>query len=205
MHNPNAITIGITGASGMPYTLRLLECLLGAGETVYLLISKAAHVVFAMETDVKLPGTQPEKLQAFFADYYQVAPEKIQVFGEQQWTAPIASGSGVSRAMVVCPCTMGCLSAMACGSSDNLLERAADVFLKERKPLIVVPREMPFSNIHLQNMLTLSQSGAVMLPPNPGFYHNPKTIDDLVDFVVARILDHLEVKHNLLPVWGEQK
>jgi 4-hydroxy-3-polyprenylbenzoate decarboxylase len=197
-----AISVAMTGASGAAYGLRLLDCLLAAGEEVYLLVSQAAQVVIAMETDLKLPGAARE-MQAYLAEYYGALPGQLQVFGREQWTAPVASGSAVPRAMVVCPCTSGTLSAIACGSSDDLLERAADVVIKERRKLILVTREMPLSVIHLQHMLTLAQLGAVVMPACPGFYHEPRSVDDLVDFVVARVLDHLEVEHELLPRWGE--
>jgi 4-hydroxy-3-polyprenylbenzoate decarboxylase len=125
------------------------------------------------------------------------------VFGRQQWLAPVASGSNPPRAMVVCPCTVGALSAIACGASNDLMERAADVVLKERRKLILVVRETPFSDIHLENMLKLSRMGAVIMPANPGFYNNPQKVEDIVDFMVSRILDQLGVDHHLLPRWGE--
>ena len=125
------------------------------------------------------------------------------MFGKQDWMSPVASGSGAPSAMVVCPCSTGTLSAIACGASNNLIERAADVALKERRQLILVPRESPYSTIHLENMLRLSQMGAVILPASPGFYHQPQSIDDLVDFVVARILNQLGIVQELLKRWGE--
>ncbi len=201
MMNDKTITLAMTGASGIHYGLRLLECLLQAGRQVYLLMSTPAQVVMSMETDIQAKGSAAE-LQRCFSERYHPAPGQLQVFGKEQWTAPIASGSNVPRAMVVCPCTSGTLAAIACGTSDNLLERAADVVLKERRQLILVPREMPLSAIHLEHMLTLSRMGAVIMPACPGFYHRPATVEALVDFVVARILDHLEVPHELLPRWG---
>ena len=117
--------------------------------------------------------------------------------------APMASGSNPGDAMAICPCTMGTLGAIANGLADNLIERAADVMLKERRPLVLVPRETPLSAIHLENMLKLARAGAVILPPAPGFYTHPQTVADLVDFVVARVLDHLAVPHALLPRWGD--
>ena len=197
------IAIAMTGASGVQYGLRLLQCLIEADKQVYLMISQPGQVVIGMETDLALPG-RPAEMQAFFTEKYQAQPGQLQVFGKDQWTAPVASGSGVPDAMVVCPCTTGTLSSIACGSSNNLIERAADVVLKERRKLILVPRETPFSDIHLENMLKLSRMDAIILPPSPGFYHHPKTIDDLVDFVVARILDQLKIEHNLLPSWGAE-
>jgi len=124
------------------------------------------------------------------------------LLGQEQWTAPIASGSGTPDAMVICPCTTGTLASVAAGNCNSLLERAADVVLKERRTLIVMPREMPFSTIHLENMLRLATAGAVIMPPNPAFYNLPETIDDLIDFVVARVLDQLGIEQSLMPVWG---
>jgi len=129
--------------------------------------------------------------------------DRLRVFGREDWFAPVASGSNPADAMVICPCTMGSLAAIACGLADNLIERAADVMLKERRPLILVPRETPLSVIHLENMLRLARAGAVILPANPGFYHQPSTIEGLVDFVVGRVLDQLRIAHRLLPRWGE--
>ena len=197
------IALGITGASGVPYSFRLLEQLLIADCKVYLMISKAAQVVIGMETDLSLPGRAAD-MQKFLSEKYQAAENQLQVFGEDEWTAPVASGSNNVKAMVVCPCSMGALSAIACGASNNLLERAADVMLKERKKLIIVPRESPYSDIHLENMLKLSRMDAVIVDANPGFYNRPQTVEDLVDFVVAKILDQLNVEHQLQPKWGEK-
>ena len=197
----NTISLAFTGASGAQYGLRLLQCLVEAGEQVYLMVSQPAQIVIGMETDLELPA-RPLDMQRFLIEYYGAGADQIQVFGKEQWTAPVASGSGVSRAMVVCPCTTGTLAGIAQGTSNNLIERADDVVLKERKRLILVPRETPFSEIHLENMLKLARMGAIILPPNPGFYHQPQTLDDLVDFVVARILDHLDIEHSLIPRWG---
>lgn len=198
----DAVSLAMTGASGAVYGLRLLECLLAAGRRVYLMISGPAHVVIGMETDLKLPR-RPADIEARLAQHYGAAPGRLSVLGTEQWTAPVASGGGAPRAMVVCPCTTGTLSAIACGASDDLLRRAADVVLKERGKLILVPRETPLSVIHLENMLRLARMGAVILPASPGFYHAPRHIPDLVDFVVARILDHLEIESDLVPRWGE--
>jgi len=203
-YKPANICLAITGASGVQYALRLLQCLVEAGETVYVLVSAPAQIVIDMETDLKLPA-RPRDMQKYLTALYSAAPDQIQVFGKEEWTAPVASGSGVPEAMVVCPCTTGTLAAIACGSSNNLIERAADVVLKERKTLILVPRESPFSEIHLENMLKLARVGAIILPPNPGFYYQPKALQDVIDFVVARILDHLGVEHQLLPRWGIQE
>jgi len=192
------ITLAWTGASGMHYGLRLLECLLGAGCRVDLLISQAARIVAKQELDLALSGDSTELTAMLSARY----PGDLRVHGEKEWFAPAASGSNPADAMVVCPCTMGSLAAIAHGMADNLIERAADVMLKERRPLILVPRETPFSLIHLRNMTLLAEAGATILPANPGFYHRPETVMQVVDFVVARILDRLGVANDLLPRWG---
>jgi 4-hydroxy-3-polyprenylbenzoate decarboxylase len=186
----------------MPYGVRLLEQLLGANVSVYLLVSTAAQIVAKQEMDWSIP-THPEALQTQLVERYAHLPVKIRVFGREAWFAPVASGSNPADAMVICPCTMGTLAAVAQGMSDNLIERAADVCIKEQRKLIVVPRETPYSVLHLENMLKLARMGVVILPPNPGFYHQPKSVADMVDFVVARILDHLRIPHNLMTPWGE--
>jgi len=195
------ITLALTGASGMPYAMRLLESLLGAGHTVYLVYSQAAQFVSAQEMGLTLPSKTAEA-QRMLVERYRCRPDQLLVFAREDWNAPIASGTGAADAMVVCPCTMGALAAIAMGLSDNLIERAADVMLKEGRKLVLVPRETPFSAIHLENMLKLSRMGAVMLVPNPGFYHLPKSVDDIVDFIVAKILDQLGVEHQLVEKWG---
>ena len=195
------ITLAITGASGGLYGLRLLECLLGAGRPVYLLISEAGRLVLRMEHDLALPARAADMAAALSARF-GAAPEQLQVFGPKAWTAPVASGSGAPRQMVVCPCTTGTLGRIAGGTSEALIERAADVVLKERGQLILVPRETPLSEIHLENMLRLTRMGAVMLPANPAFYHRPGDITEVVDFVIARILDRLGIDQGLVPPWG---
>ncbi len=195
------IAVAITGASGSAYALRLLECLIDAGAAVDLMISQAAQIVLKMESDLDLPA-QPGEAEKLLSARFGAAAGQLRVFGRQQWLAPVASGSNPPRAMVVCPCTTGTLSAIACGASNDLMERAADVVLKERRKLILVVRETPFSDIHLENMLKLSRMGAVIMPANPGFYHRPETLQQLVDFMVARILDQLEVPHTLMARWG---
>jgi 4-hydroxy-3-polyprenylbenzoate decarboxylase len=192
----------MTGASGAQYGFRLLQTLLAADHCVYLMITKAAQVVIGMETDISLPGRTVE-IQKSLSEKYSAGEGRLRVFGEDEWTSPVASGSSDVDAMVVCPCSMGALSAIAQGASNNLLERAADVMLKERKKLLLVPRESPYSDIHLENMLKLSRMDAVIVDANPGFYNKPESVDDLVDFVVAKILDQLGVKHELQPRWGE--
>ncbi len=197
-----AISIAITGASGAAYGLRLVECLIKAGEQVYLMISQPAQVVIATETDFQLKGT-PSDIQQQLSEQFAAKEGQLQVFGKEQWMAPVASGSNAPRAMVVCPCSTGTLSAIACGASNNLIERAADVMLKEQKKLILVVREMPLSAIHLENMLKLARLGCVVMPASPGFYQKPQQINDLIDFVVARILDQLDIQQQLMPRWGE--
>lgn len=199
----NTITLALTGASGAQYGLRLLDCLFNAGVQVNLMISAAAQVVIATETDVALPGRADEQ-QAFLSERYGANSGQLSVFGREQWTSPVASGSNTARAMVVCPCSSATLSAIAVGASNDLIERAADVMLKEGRQLILLHREMPVSAIHLENMLKLSQLGVSIMPASPGFYHQPKSVEDLIDFVVARIMDHLELEHELMPRWGEK-
>lgn len=196
-----AISLAITGASGAVYGVRLLEQLLLAGETVYLMVSRAAQVVLATEHNEQWPG-QASELQTFLQQRFQCREGQLQVFGREQWTAPVASGSAGPRAMVICPCSMGSLGAIANGLSDNLIERAADVMVKEGRRLILVPRETPLSAIHLENMLKLARLGVTILPAAPGFYHQPQGIDDLVDHVVARILDQLGIEQGLVTAWG---
>lgn len=154
------ITLAMTGASGAAYGLRLLEQLIVAQQGVYLLVSAPAQIVINMETDLKLPS-RPTEMQALLSERYQAAPGQLQVFGREQWTAPIASGSAVPKAMVVCPCSSGTLAAIASGLSRNLIERAADVVLKEQRKLILVHRETPLSVIHLENMLRLAKLGTL--------------------------------------------
>ncbi len=196
------VTLAVTGASGAQYAMRLLECLVQAGAEVSFLISQAAQLVVATETRWQLPA-KPQALELYLTDQFAARPGQIKVYGKQDWMAPVASGSGAPAAMVVCPCSTGSLSAIATGASNNLIERAADVALKERRKLILVPREAPFSTIHLENMLKLSQMGAVILPASPGFYQHPESVADLIDFVVARILNQLGIEQQLLPRWGE--
>jgi 4-hydroxy-3-polyprenylbenzoate decarboxylase len=198
---PKTICLALTGASGMPYGIRLLECLLEAGCRVQLLYSQVAQIVAKQEMGLELPARAKEA-EAYFRECYAALPGTLEVYGREEWFAPVASGSNPPDAMVVCPCTMGTLASIAQGLAGNLIERAADVVLKEGRKLVLVPRETPFSAIHLENMLRLSRAGAVILPPNPGFYHHPKSVEEMVDFVVARILDQLAVPHALMQRWG---
>jgi len=195
------IILAMTGASGACYGLRLLECLVKDNRQVYLLISKAAQAVFAMETELDVPA-RPQEAQEYFTKHFNAQEDQIIVYGREQWSSPVASGSHKAEHMIVCPCTTGTLSSIAQGSSDNLMQRAADVMIKEKRQLMLVVREMPLSPIHLENMLKLANIGVTIMPANPGFYQNPKSLDDVVDFVVARMLDHIKVEHDLLPRWG---
>lgn len=195
------IALAYTGASGLPYGLRLLECLIQAGCRVQLVVSPAAQIVARQELDLQLPS-RPAELAAELAQRCGAAPGQLAAYGMQEWFAPLASGSNPPDAYVICPCTMGTLAKIAAGMADDLISRAADVVLKEGLKLVLVPRETPFSVIHLENMLRLARAGAVILPPNPGFYHHPADLAGLVDFVVARILDQLGVAHQLMPRWG---
>lgn len=196
------VTLALTGASGMPYGIRLLECLLQADKTVWLLYSQAAQVVARQEMGITLPAN-PSACRDILCERFQTTPEKLRVFGKDEWFAPPASGTNPADAMIICPASMGVVAAVAHGTSDHLIERAADVALKERRPLIIVPRETPLSTLHLENLLKLSQLGAVILPPSPGFYQHPQNLSDIIDFVVARILDQLRIRHTLMPKWGE--
>lgn len=196
------ITLALTGASGMAYGIRLLDCLLAADCRVDLLVSQAARIVAKQELDLALPSAGDELARTLRQHLSSQAGE-LKVYGREEWFAPAASGSNPADAMVICPCTMGTLAAIAHGLSDNLIERAADVIIKERRPLVLVPRETPFSLIHLRNMTSLAEAGATILPANPGFYHRPQSVDAVVDYVVARVLDHLGIAHGLLPRWGE--
>jgi len=195
------ITLAMTGASGAPYTIKLMECLIQAGCRIYFMISGAARIVVETETELELPGD--EDLEDFLSDYFDADLGQIRVFTKEDWFSPVASGSGAPTSMVICPASGGCISAIAHGASNNLIERAADVAIKERRQLIVVPRETPVSVIHLENQLKLAKLGVTVLPASPGFYQNPETVEDLVDFMVARILDQLGVAQGLLPRWGE--
>ena len=202
MMDQNIITVAMTGASGAQYGLRLLECLVYADCQVYLMISGAAKVVLETETDEMIPD-DAEQAAAYLEQRFNAKAGQIRVFHKEEWMAPVASGSGAPNRMVVCPCSMGSLSAIATGASNNLIERAADVALKERYNLILVPRETPLSEIHLEHMLKLTRMGAVILPASPGFYNRPEAVEDMVDFVVARILSQLGIDQALQPRWGQ--
>jgi flavin prenyltransferase len=190
------IVFGITGASGAPYAVRLLQALTAAHRPVSLIVSKYGMRLLATESGIEsMDGLRDAVGIEGWASY-------VEVFSNDDRGAPPASGSARTAGMVVCPCSMGTLSAIATGSSRSLIERAADVTLKEQRKLILVPRETPLSAIHLGNMLRLARAGAVVMPASPGFYHRPKQISDLIDFVVARILDQLGVEQNLAKPWA---
>jgi len=194
--------VAITGASGSVYGLRLISELLRSGERVSLILTSAGRQVMNHETGLEWSAEiklQRQQVQEYFASI------AVDCLAMDDFWAGAASGSAAVDAMIVAPCSMGTLGRIAAGLSGNLLERAADVMLKERRPLLLVPRETPFNNIHLENLLRLSQSGAVILPAMPGFYHGPQTIEDLVDFVVGKILDQLDVQHSLFTRWGEDR
>jgi 4-hydroxy-3-polyprenylbenzoate decarboxylase len=194
--------VAITGASGSVYGLRLISELLRSGGRVSLILTSAGRQVLNHETGLEWSAeikVQRQQVQEYFAS---IAVDCLAI--DDFW-AGAASGSAAADAMIIAPCSMGTLGRIAAGLSGNLLERAADVMLKERRSLLLVPRETPFNNIHLENLLRLSQSGAVILPAMPGFYHGPETIEDLVDFVVGKILDQLDVQHSLFTRWGEDR
>jgi 4-hydroxy-3-polyprenylbenzoate decarboxylase len=190
------IVVAITGASGAPYAVRLLEALVAAEREVQLIVSSHGLRLLQTETEIRSVAELRERVGAVRWDRY------ITVFDDNDRGASPASGSALNAGMVICPCSMGTLSAIAVGASRSLVERAADVALKERRPLLLVPRETPLSAIHLENMLRVTRAGAIVMPASPGFYHRPSSIDDLVNFVVARVLDHLGVPHRLVSRWG---
>lgn len=192
------VVVAITGASGAPYAVRLLSSLTEAKESVQLIVSSHGLRLLSTEMGIDSIGALRDSVGRAAWD------SCVTTFDDADRGASPASGSALNAGMVVCPCSMGTLSAIAAGSSRSLVERAADVALKERRKLILVPRETPLSAIHLENMLRVTRAGAVVLPAAPGFYHKPASIDDLVNFVVARVLDHLGVSHSLVPRWSER-
>jgi flavin prenyltransferase len=196
---PNFV-LGVTGASGAAYAVRLLRVLCDAGCQIDLSISPSGQAVIKQELGIELD------LERF--DLARLLPEgalsgTVRYHDYRDMLAPMASGSHRTAGMVICPCSGSTLSAVAHGASTNLIHRAADVHLKERRKLVLVPRETPLSVVYLDNMRRCAEAGAVVLPAVPGFYHSPRTIDDLVDFVVARICDQLAVEHSLMRRWGE--
>lgn len=197
------VAIALTGASGTGYGLRVLQGLIDAEVRVYLLISQAAQVVLRMEAGLEVPS-RPKEAEDFFSAYLAAPPGQLSVFGRQQWTAPVASGTNPPDAMAIVPCTTGTLANIAAGLSEDLIDRAADVTMKEGRKLILVVRETPFTTIHLENMLRLARAGVVIMPANPGFYFNPQSVDEVIDFMAARVLDHLGIPHCLSARWGEE-
>ena len=190
------IVVAITGASGAPYAVRLLEALADARRSVQLMVS--SHGFRLLDTEMGIDSLDALRKHVGAERW----DRSITVFEDTDRGATPASGSALSDGMVICPCSMGTLSAISVGASRSLVERAADVALKERRKLILVPRETPLSAVHLENMLRLTHAGAIVMPAAPGFYHRPKSIDDLVNFVVARVLDHLSVRHSLVARWN---
>ncbi|OLO42572.1 aromatic acid decarboxylase [Alkalihalophilus pseudofirmus] len=193
-------TVGITGASGAIYGIRLVNELIRQNYKVHLVVTDAGWQVFREELELDT-SNRNEVIEHLF----QENDEQFSYHTLQDYTAPIASGSYQNDGMIVIPCSMGTMSGIAHGSSRNLLERTADVMLKEGRPLIIVPRETPLNQIHLENMLKISKVGGKILPAMPGFYHLPKSMDDLINFVVGKALDNLGVEHELFTRWGEQK
>ncbi len=191
------VVVAVTGASGAPYAVRLLEALAAAGRDVWLIVSSHGWRLLDTESNVGSLAELRERVGGAAWD------ARVTVFDDGDRGARPASGSARAAGMVVCPCSMGTVAAIAAGTSRSLVERAADVALKERRPLVLVPRETPLSAIHLENMLRVTRAGAVVLPAAPGFYHRPAGIAELVDFVVARVLDQLGVEHAVGRRWGD--
>ncbi len=212
--------LAITGASGTAYAMRLAQAMLQSGATLHLVVSEAARQVALRELGTKLPGeaATSEEWLAFLAIAFDQHPAadwgfasfeppndaRLHCHSIRDYSAGIASGSFLTSGMVVCPCSMGTLSSVATGASTNLIQRAADVHLKERRPLVMVPRETPLGLIALENMVRLTNAGATILPSMPGFYQNPVCVADLVNFVVARICDHLRIPNSLIQRWGDE-
>lgn len=193
------IAVGITGASGAIYGVRLVQELLKASYKVHLVMTEAAWQVFHLE--LQYDTTDREKLlNELFSDNFEL----LHYHSLQDFTSPIASGSYKTDGMIIIPCSMGTLSAIATGASGNLLERTADVMLKEGRKLVLVPRETPLNMIHLENMLKIAKMGGKILPAMPGFYHLPESLDDLVNFVVGKVLDCFDIEHHLFTRWGDK-
>src|SRR5512140_2285375 len=190
------LVVAITGASGAPYAVRLMESLVAAKRPVQLIVSSHGLRLLRSETDIDSVDALRKRVGADAWDQW------VTCFDDGDRGAPPASGSALSAGMVICPCSMGTVAAIAAGTSRSLVERAADVALKERRRLILVPRETPLSVIHLENLLRVTRAGAVVMPAAPGFYHRPAAISERVDFMVARVLDHLDVPHHLVSRWG---
>ena len=195
--SPADLVLAMTGASGAPYAVRLLQTLCKLGRTIHLAISPSAVQVLREETGLKLSADRFDA--AVFGD---LSPGRLVFHDHRDFSAGIASGSFLTGGMVIIPCSMSTLGAIAHGVTTNLITRAADVHLKERRKLIVVPRETPLSLIHLENMLQLTRAGGIVLPAMPGWYHRPRQLDDLVDFIVGRICDQLGISNQLIARWS---
>ncbi|MFF2908105.1 UbiX family flavin prenyltransferase [Paenibacillus sp. NPDC057934] len=196
--SPKSFVVGITGASGAIYGVRLTETLLSMGHTVHLVVSTAGWRVFKEEL-----GFAVSDREGFLNDTFKGHPGSLHYHPVADIGASIASGSFRVEGMIIMPCSMGTLSAVANGASDNLMSRAADVMMKEGRPLILVPRETPLHAIHLENMLKLARLGVRIIPAMPAFYHGPQSMDDLINFMVGKVLDSLNIEHQLFRRWGE--
>lgn len=198
------ITFAITGASGIPIAFALLQQLLKNNCSIRLVITNSGIITVKQETGISL-SSNPNTIKNILCEELELEKrDNLFVYSNNDWYAPIASGSSVSEAMVICPCSMATLGKIASGISEDLLVRAADVIIKERKNLLLVPRETPFSAIHLENMLKLSRLGVSIIPPVLEFYTHPKTLADMIDFIVSRILDQLGIKNNLISRWSNE-
>jgi 4-hydroxy-3-polyprenylbenzoate decarboxylase len=197
--NDRPIVVAITGASGAPYAVGVLRALVAAERAIQLIVSSHGYRLLDTELGIGSLDALRDDVGATQFDRF------VKVFNDGDRGAAPASGSALNAGMVIVPCSMGTVSAIAAGSSRSLIERAADVMLKERRPLLLVPRETPLSAIHLENMLRVTNAGAIVMPAAPGFYHRPKAIDDLVNFIVARICDHIGVPHTLVARWGGEE
>lgn len=197
------VFVGISGASGAIYGAALLRALVGTGNEPSACVSSGAIEVIRAETGVP-DGSRDDVVKAFFAQN-SVATDRVAIVDPEDMSSAYASGSSLAAAAVVCPCSMSTLGSIAAGVTRNLIHRVADVMLKEGRPLLLVPRETPLSSIHLENMLKVKRAGAAVVPAMPGFYHRPETIDDLVDFVVGKVLDGLGIEHDLFRRWGDAR
>lgn len=197
MSAPRPVVMAITGASGAPYAVRLLEALAAAEQETWLIVSDHGFRLLRTESGIASLAALRERVGAPAWD------RVVRTFDDRDRGAAPASGSVRTAGMVICPCSMGTVAAIALGTSRSLVERAADVTLKERRRLVVVPRETPYSEIHLENMLRLTRAGGVVMPASPGFYHQPSRVEELVDFMVARVLDHLDIEHAIGHRWAE--
>jgi len=193
------VFVGMTGASGALYTRALVRALVGAGVEVAFSLSDSAVKVLRFEEEIEVELNAPD-LELLFGE----AAAGVRFFPVDMVEAPVSSGSSAMDAAIICPLSMGTLGSIAAGTSANLIERAADVMLKEGRPLVLVPRETPLSLIHLENMVRVARAGAVVLPAAPGFYHRPKSIDDLVRHVVTKITDRIGIRLDLIERWGER-